>query len=64
MTVAQYVTLRALIDLFPDAFNERYLRRLVAERRIPHYKPSDGRLMFNVAEVEDWIRAGRVDAVR
>jgi hypothetical protein len=58
----QYATMKALVARYPDVLNERYLRRLVAEKRIPYFKPSDGRLMFDVAEVEAWIRAGRVEA--
>ena len=38
----------------------RYVRRLVAERRIPFYKV--GYLIrFDSQEVESWLRASRVD---
>ena len=41
---------------------ERYVRRLVEERRIPHRKI--GRLLrFDPDEVEAWIEACRVDPV-
>jgi len=40
---------------------ERHVRRLVAERRIPHVKV--GRFVrFDPADVADWIRACRVPA--
>ena len=39
--------------------NVRYVRRLVAERRIPFYKV--GYLIrFDADELEDWLRATRV----
>lgn len=41
---------------------ERYVRRLVEERRIPYRKI--GRLLrFDADEVEAWIEGCRVDAV-
>lgn len=29
-------------------------------RQIPHYKPSGGKIYFRVAELDEWIAAGRV----
>jgi excisionase family DNA binding protein len=39
-------------------FSERYLRRLVAERRIPHVKMSrsrSGRIYFDPAKLDEWM---------
>lgn len=40
---------------------ERYIRRLVSERRVPFYKV--GRLIrFQESDLETWLNAGRVEA--
>ena len=39
----------------------RHIRRLVAERRLPHYKVG-GLLRFDLAEIEEWLASRRVDA--
>ncbi len=39
----------------------RHIRRLVLERRIPHYKFS-GKLRFDRVEIEAWVAASRVPA--
>lgn len=53
----------ALIDLPAVAqrlgVNQRHVRRLVAERRIPFVKWGH-LLRFDPAEIEDWLNAGRV----
>jgi excisionase family DNA binding protein len=53
----------ALIDLPAVAerlgVNQRHIRRLVAERRIPFVKWGH-LLRFDPAEIEDWLNAGRV----
>jgi len=41
----------------------RMLRRLVAERRVPYYKPA-GRVLFDLNELDAWAEAGRVEATR
>jgi excisionase family DNA binding protein len=53
-----------LVDLCAVAdqlgVTERYVRRLVAERRIPYIK--FGRLLrFDPVEVEQWLERSRVD---
>jgi excisionase family DNA binding protein len=41
--------------------NERFIRRLVAERRVPYYKV--GRLLrFRANDLEDLLEGGRVDS--
>ena len=37
-----------------------YVRKLCSMRRLPHFKPNGGRLLFDVGELESYIRAGRV----
>ena len=53
----------ALIDLPTVAerlgVNQRHIRRLVAERRIPFLKWGH-LLRFDPTEIEDWLNAGRV----
>ena len=57
----------ALIDLPAVAqrlgVNQRHIRRLVAERRIPFLKWGH-LLRFDPAEIEDWLNAGRVAVER
>jgi excisionase family DNA binding protein len=40
--------------------SERLLRRLVAERRIPFHKVA-GRLLFDLADLDAFAEAGRVE---
>lgn len=37
-----------------------YLRKLCHFRKIPHFKPNRGKLLFDAAELEAYVRAGRV----
>jgi excisionase family DNA binding protein len=57
----------ALVDLPAVAerlgVNQRHIRRLVAERRIPFVKWGH-LLRFDPAEIEDWLNAGRVAVER
>jgi len=54
-----------LVDLTAIAerlgVNQRHIRRLVAERRIPFLKWGH-LLRFDPAEIEEWLNAGRVSA--
>ena len=54
-----------LVDLTEIAerlgVNQRHIRRLVAERRIPFLKWGH-LLRFDPAEIEEWLNAGRVSA--
>ena len=36
-----------------------YLYKLVNQKKIPHYKPLNGRLFFKLAELEDFIFRNR-----
>lgn len=57
---------------FPGAaeytgLDEQYLRRLVAEKRIPHLKMSPGRtgrIFFDPDKLDEWITSRGVDAER
>jgi hypothetical protein len=39
---------------------ERYLRRLVAERRIPFYKP-DFKIMIDLTDLDTYLEGGRIE---
>lgn len=41
--------------------SERWLRRLVYERRIPYHKVG-GRIFFDLADLDAWAESGRVSA--
>ena len=42
--------------------SERYLRRLIQERRIPFVKLGGSKIRFSVNELERWLEAQRVAA--
>ncbi len=43
---------------------ERYVRRLVFERRIPFMKVGGTRVRFMPADLDAWLAAQRVEALR
>jgi excisionase family DNA binding protein len=53
------VTLPMAIEERPW-LTERWLRRLVAERRVPFHKVG-GRLLFDLDDLDKWAEAGRVE---
>ncbi len=56
----RFVTLAQLLAERPW-LTERHARRLVAERRIPFYKPA-GKLLFDLDEIDAWTEQARVQA--
>ena len=54
------VTLVQLIEQRPF-LTERWIRRLVNERRIPFHK-CGGKLVFDLVEIDKWVESGRVEA--
>ena len=42
-------------------WNERQLRRMVAEKRVSFFKV-DGRILFDLSELDRYVEAGRVEA--
>mgnify|MGYP000924063955 FL=1 len=41
-------------------YTKKYLYKLTHQKQIPHYKPRGGKLLFDRAELEAWIRQNRV----
>ena len=41
-------------------FTESYLRKLCYQRKIPHFKPNKGKLLFDQNELEQFVRDKRV----
>ncbi|KAF0153783.1 MAG: hypothetical protein FD159_2765 [Syntrophaceae bacterium] len=37
-----------------------YLRKLCHQRKVPHFKPNNGKVLFDAGELEAFVRAGRV----
>ncbi len=59
----QLVTLPQAVEARPW-LSERWLRRLVAERRVPFHKmPGSSRLLFDLADLDRLVEDGRVEAV-
>lgn len=60
-TTRNYRTLPQVLEERPW-LSERYLRRLVYERKIPFSK-LDGRLLFDLADIDDYVERHRVEVV-
>lgn len=43
-------------------YSEDYLRRLVQNRVIPHYKPHSKKIFFDKNEVIQWLKNSRIEA--
>ena len=41
-------------------FSPAYVRKLCHYRKLPHFKPLGGKLLFDAAEIEDIVRKHRV----
>ena len=61
MPARDLLTLRQLLDEY-GWLSERFVRRLVAERRIPYTKVR-GKLLFDPADVDQLAEAGRIEPV-
>ena len=53
-----FLTLPEAADFL--GLKESYVYKLVFLKRLPYYKPHGGRLLFDRAELEALVRAGRV----
>ena len=58
----QYVTFSQALEQRPW-LTERWLRRAVQERRIPFFKV-DGKLVFDLEEIDGYVAAHRIEAAR
>lgn len=43
-------------------YSEDYIRRLVQNRIIPHYKPHSKKIFFDKNEVIEWLKNSRIEA--
>ena len=43
---------------------ERYLRRLIQERRIPFIRLGGRKIRFSIVDLDFWVKSQRVEAVR
>lgn len=54
----------ALLDVRGAALrlgcDERFIRRLVQERRIPFYKVAGSKVRFSASDLDDWLDGQRV----
>jgi len=44
--------------------SERFIRRLVQERRIPFFKVGGSKLRFSASDIEHWLDSQRTESVR
>jgi excisionase family DNA binding protein len=56
-----FLTLQQVVEEYPW-LTERWLRRAVHEKKIPFYKVG-GRLLFDPAELNQWVRDRHVEPV-
>jgi excisionase family DNA binding protein len=69
VTVTKEQTRRPLLDYAGAAeylgFDERYMRRLVGEKRIPHVKTrasKTGRVYFDPEKLDAWVESNTIPA--
>jgi excisionase family DNA binding protein len=59
---------RPLLDISAAArrlgCSERFIRRLVQERRIPFVKLGGTRIRFNPSDLDTWLESQRIEQVR
>lgn len=39
---------------------QSYLRKLCHQRKVPYFRPNNGKVLFDADELEGFVRAGRV----
>lgn len=54
-----FLTFKQVLDEYPYV-TDRWLRRAVHDKKVPFYKLG-GRLLFDPAELDQWIRDTRVE---
>jgi len=59
---SDFVTVEQLIEQRPF-LTERKVRQIVAERQVPFYKPGK-RLLFDLRDIDDWVKRSRVEPAR
>jgi phage terminase large subunit len=55
----EYLTLRQTLERYPW-MSERWLRRKVAEKRLPYAK-ADGKLLFTAEDIDQFVERTRVE---
>lgn len=62
------MTKESLLDVHEAAIrlgcDERFIRRLVQERRIPFFKVGGSKIRFSLQDIESWLEGQRVNALR
>ena len=44
-------------------YSVKYIYKLTAQNKLPHYFPTKGRMFFDWAEIEAWMKQNRVGTV-
>lgn len=44
-------------------YSVKYIYKLTAQNKLPHYFPTKGRMFFDRAEIEAWMKQNRVGTV-
>jgi hypothetical protein len=61
--MSKWLTFEQVLKEYEGVITERLLRRAVAQRRVAFSKPAN-RLLFTEADIETFLSANRVEAVR
>jgi excisionase family DNA binding protein len=56
-----YITANELAELLGESIKTVYSR--VNKKQIPFYKPGGKALLFNLKEIEEWIKTGRHSSI-
>ncbi len=54
---AGFVTVREMAKML--GYSEQYMYRLARDGKIPNYRVSNGRILFNLEEVNEWLEGKR-----
>ena len=57
----KWTDLKGLLEELPKNFNKRYVYYLIQTKQIPHIKPSPNKLLFNINDIDQWLRNCRVE---
>lgn len=52
----RWTDLEGLLEALPGNWSKRYVYYLIQTKQIPHYKPTKRKLIFNLDDVEKWLR--------
>lgn len=55
----KYLSYNELTHYIP--YSKSTLQKFVCAKKIPHYKMTGGRVMFEINEIDNWIKSKKID---